>query len=237
MNVRDIMAKPVVAIRLGKSIGKIRYPIIDSHKQEVIGFIIDDAQWYLETKVILFPLIRGMGNDVVTVEDESAIMSVSNLKAIQRQLEENVQIIGHKVITETGSVLGTIEEFSFHQLSGKIEHYRVKESGLVFYHHDVLSIGSQLVIIKEQAAMPLQQTSERPAHLSDHLNLNSIFEKRQMEFVIGKRLSRTLASDEGLLIAREGDLISEDVIVRAKNKGKFTELVMSIDHQDGIDIG
>lgn len=226
MNSKDIMAKPVVAIRLGKIIGKIRCPIIDAQKQEVIGFIVDDEKWFLETKVILFPLIRGMGKDVVTVEDDSALMSVTNLKkAIQKQLEENIQLFGYKVITETGRLLGYIEEFSFNPRTGKIDAYQIKDNLNFISSQEVISIGKELIIVKESASSIIRPIS----HTGDEINLNSIFERRQMEFVLGKRLSRNLETDSGYLIAQEGETISEEIIRRAKEEGKFTELVMSIE--------
>jgi uncharacterized protein YrrD len=228
MNSRDVMAKPVVAIRPGRIIGKVRYPIIDASKQEVIGFIIDDEKWFLETKVILLPLVRGMGKDVMTVEDEAAMMSVPNLKAIQKQLEENIQLIGHKVITETGRVLGYIEEFSFNPTSGKIDSYKVKGANSLVSCKDTISIGKELLITKEQVSSFMELTKELP-QVEDDYNLNSIFEKRQMEFVLGKRLLRRLETEDGSIIASEGHVVDEAVIRKAKRQGKFTELVMSIE--------
>ncbi len=228
MNSRDLIAKPILAIRPGKLIGKVRYPIIDAGKQEVIGFVIDDDKWYMETKVILLPLVRGMGKDVVTVEDEAAVMSVTNLKAIQKQLEENIQLIGHKVITETGRVLGYIEEFSFNPTSGKIDSYKVKGLNTLMSYKDTISIGKELIVTKEQVSN-FMELSKEIVNADDDYDLNSIFEKRQMEFVMGKRLLRRLETDSGSVIATEGHVVDEATIRKAKRQGKFMELVMSIE--------
>jgi hypothetical protein len=64
---------------------------------------------------------------------------------------------------------------------------------------------------------------------TDSYDLNSIFERRQMEFVLGKRLGRPLESDEGYVIARTGDVVTDEVIRRSKREGKFTQLVMSVE--------
>lgn len=239
MNSKDITAKPVVVIRTGRVAGKIRYPIVDATKQEVVGFIIDDERWYLETKVILFALIRGMNNDVVTVDDDSAVMS-SSLGSLQRQLQENVQIIGHKVITEEGRLLGFVEEFAFNAFTGKIESYKVREAQGSITQQEVLSIGRDLIVIRGSGAAPRDYVLRTPAMAAtvntaveeSGFNLNSIFERRQMEFALGKRLLRKIESDEGVVIAREGEIVNRDLIQRAKKQGKFTELVMSLDSQD-----
>lgn len=237
MNSKDITAKPVVVIRTGKVVGKIRYPIVDSMKQEVVGFIVDDEKWYLETKVVLFALIRGMSNDVVTVEDDSAVMP-SSLGSLQRQLQENVQIIGHKVISEDGRLLGFVEEFSFNAYTGKIESYKIKNYYGAVTQQDVISIGKDLMVIQSsmsQAKETVKETITRTAAAVEepgNYNLNSVFERRQMDFALGKRLLRRIESDEGTVIAREGEIVNRDLIQRAKKQGKFTELVMSLDNQD-----
>jgi uncharacterized protein YrrD len=228
MNSKDVLAKPIVAIRTGRIVGKIRYPIVDAGKHEVIGFIVDDEKWFLETRVILFPLVCGMGKDVITIDDDSAIMPVSNLKAIQGQLEENIQLIGHKVISETGKALGFIEEFSFNDRTGKIESYRIKEKTTCINQHDVISIGRELIVVKENAAV-YKDAPKEP--WEENFDINSIFERRQMEFILGKRLARNVESETGSSIAHSGEVISEDIIRRAKNQGKFTELVMSIESE------
>ncbi len=226
MNSRDIITKPVVSLGLGKTIGKIRYPILDPLKQEIICFIVDTEKWFLEPKILLFPLVRGMGNEIITVEDESALASISDLLTIQKQLNENVQIIGHKVISESSKIIGYIEEFSFNPFTGSIETYKIKDKDYSISRQEVVCIGKEFVVVKEGVLSSGGGIFNLT--VSNEGSINSIFEERQVQFILGKRLSRNLESGGGFLIAQEGEIIDEDIIQRAKSEMKFTELVMSI---------
>ncbi len=59
-------------------------------------------------------------------------------------------------------------------------------------------------------------------------DLSKIFEERQKKFLLGKKTSRSIEAADGTLIAGEGEIITEDVIARAKTHGKFMELSISV---------
>lgn len=63
-------------------------------------------------------------------------------------------------------------------------------------------------------------------------SLSEIFERRQVKYMLGKTVSRDLESDDGALIASRGDIITDDIIARAKGAGKFLELSMNIEIED-----
>lgn len=227
MNSRDIITRPVVSLSLGETIGKIRYPILDPLKQQVIGFVVDTEKWFLEPRILLFSLVRGMGNEIVTVENESSLTLISDLLIIQKQLNENVQIIGHKVISESGKVVGYIEEFSFNHLTGSIETYKIKDKDYSVNSQEIICIGKEFVVVKEIVVSRFAGVSNLISVPEN--NVNSIFERRQIQFILGKKLSRNLEAEGGSLIAQEGEIIDEDIIEKAKSESKFTELVMSIE--------
>lgn len=223
MNSKEMVEKPVIAIRTGRMVGKIRFPLIDGFRQEVIGFIVDDEKWFLETKVIPFAFIRALDGDVVTVEDELSILPLMNLKGLQKQLEENIQLIGYKVITETGKVLGFIEDFSFNSSTGKLQSYKIKDTQYLIDQQDIISLSKELMIVKESVL-------EIPSVVgAEEVDLNTMFERRQIEFILGKRLLRDLKTEEDELIAQQGQIVSEEVIRRAKERNKFSELIMSVE--------
>lgn len=236
MNYTEVSAKMVMTINPARIIGKIRYPIVNIACHEVAGFVVDDEKWLTETRVLLFPLVRSMDKDTLTVEDSSSIMSISNLKSLRSQLEENIQPVGHKVVTETGMVLGFIEDYSFNPANGKIDAYKIKNSNTYIHSRDVMSSAKFLMVVRENfpVAEDVRPVVHEPVHVStgDSYNLNSLFERRQIEFALGKRLLRNVSTEDGHVIASEGDVIDEQTICRAKNQGRFTELVMSIDSFD-----
>ena len=54
-----------------------------------------------------------------------------------------------------------------------------------------------------------------------------LFEEKQRQYLLGRKLSKRLENESGELIAEDGELITEDILNKAKDAGKFTELSMN----------
>lgn len=58
--------------------------------------------------------------------------------------------------------------------------------------------------------------------------LSRKFEEKHRKYVLGKKASRRIQTDNGVIIVEQGSEITEEVIQKAKMAGKFIELTMSI---------
>lgn len=229
MKTKDIIGKKVISVREGDKLGAVRCPVIDGAHQKVIGFVVDDREWFLETKIVLFQSIRGMEDEVITVDDKTAVTPVRDLKKMHPYLEENIQVINMKVISESGKFLGRVEDFSFQVTTGKIESYHVKQSPLSLDGRDVLSMGQDMIIVKEECMVGMP--ADEPDSLSG-VDLSSLFEKRQIEFLLGKVLVRDIYDGQGGMLASAGSIVDSGSIMRIKRAGKFTELLMSVESEE-----
>jgi len=54
-----------------------------------------------------------------------------------------------------------------------------------------------------------------------------LFEYRQKQYLLGKKLTKTIYSNSGSIIAQAGEIITESIIDEAKREGKMIELVMN----------
>ena len=229
MRSKEILYKEVVSIKEGNSLGRIRVPVIDGTHQRIIGFIVDDREWYLETKIVLFPSVRGMQQEVVTVDDDSSIVPVRNMYKIHPYLKDNIQLIGIKIFSEAGRLLGEVEDFIFNHQTGKIESYLVNGTFMSISWKDVYSVGKGMLIVKDDISEHAEEANEIDLNTID---LNSLFEQRQVSFLLGKLLSRDMRDDNGDVILPAGSIINEVSIEKVKMLGKFTELLMSVEAEE-----
>jgi uncharacterized protein YrrD len=229
MRSKEILNKEVVSIKEGNSLGRIRMPVIDGIHQRIIGFIVDDREWYLETKIVLFPSVRGMQQEVVTVDDDSSIVPVRNMYKIHPYLKDNIQLIAIKIFSEAGRLLGEVEDFVFNHQTGKIESYLVLGSFMSINWKDVYSVGKGMLIVKDDLS---PETADSANIDLNTVDLNSLFEQRQVSFLLGKMLSRDMRDDNGDLILPAGSIINEASIDKIKMLGKFTELLMSVEAEE-----
>ncbi|MDF2636185.1 MAG: PRC-barrel domain protein, partial [Pelosinus sp.] len=54
------------------------------------------------------------------------------------------------------------------------------------------------------------------------------FDEKNRKYLLGKKASRRIETDNGLLIVEEGGEITEEILQKAKLSGSFVELSMSI---------
>jgi uncharacterized protein YrrD len=75
----------------------------------------------------------------------------------------------------------------------------------------------------EEPAPPAEEGKE---------SLSEIFERRQIKYMLGKKVSKDIVTDDGTLIVGHGDVITDVVIQEAKASGKFLELSMNIEIEE-----
>ncbi len=229
MNIDRVINKPVLSIKEGRTLGIIVRPIIDGEHQKVIGFVVEDEYWYLETKIVLFHSIRGFGEEMITVDDESSLVPVKRIENIHPYLHSNIQPFGIKIISESGKDLGEVDSFAFNEQTGRIEEYTVRGSPFAVECRDVISLTRKMLIIKDDSLKGV--SGGRIPSFSD-LDLSSLFEKRQIEFLMGKRLIRDIIDDSGATVVYAGDVVTDELIKKMKKMGKFTELLMSVEAEE-----
>ena len=66
-----------------------------------------------------------------------------------------------------------------------------------------------------------QQSEEKPLSAAD------IFEQRQKQYLAGKKLTKPIYDSQGAMIANAGEVITEQIIQKAKENGKLIELIMN----------
>ncbi|MCM8756578.1 MAG: PRC-barrel domain-containing protein [Candidatus Omnitrophica bacterium] len=230
MRSKEIIGKEVVSVKEGKKLGRLRSAVIDGVNQRVVGFIVDDEEWFLETKIILFYSIRGMEDELVTIDDSSSVICVKHMDKIQPYLRENIQLINMRIISATGKFIGKIEDFIFNNQTGKIETYIVEGKDIVIDWKDVVSLSREMLIVKGELLNG--DIRSNIAELNE-VTLNSLFEKRQEKFLLGKYLIRDIRDEEGNLIVSTGELVDETLIKKIRSLGKFTELLMSVEEEEG----
>ncbi len=73
---------------------------------------------------------------------------------------------------------------------------------------------------KEQVAKPQpEEEVKKPEE-----QVQAILDQRQHDFLIGKKVKKDLLADDGTLILKAGDTITEQVLEKAKAANKYLEL-------------
>jgi uncharacterized protein YrrD len=235
----DILGLPVISISEGSELGTAKSLVINPAQGSVAALVVDDGKWYLGAKLLPYSAIAGLGESAITVESAGSVVPVSGAPDLEKLLAAGVAVIGARVLTKTGRIQGKITEIAIDD-AGKIVSCEIEETDGEVTHlptQRVFTFAKDVVIVADgdapaatpaaakPAAAPAAAAPAQPAADDDSAKK---FDDKQRKYLLGKKASRRIETDNGVVIVEQGGEITEEVIQKAKLAGKFVELSMSI---------
>lgn len=273
----EILGLPIISITEGRELGVSKSLLIDAKSGTVAALTIDDADWYRGVKLLPYASVIAIGDDAVTITNSENIIKFDEANEYEPMLDANVQIIGTKAITRSGSIQGKVTEIFIGE-GGKIEKCEIHADDSAEAKEitaDEISIfGKEVTVIdpekkndsvtstekaSEKPAVsipivkapqapapkadvktetpktepqkseekPSEKAPEKPADQAKQL-ADKASEERHRRFLLGKKATRRIAMDNGIVIVEAGADITEEVLQKAKLANKFIELSMNV---------
>ncbi|MGI9952554.1 PRC-barrel domain-containing protein [Moorellaceae bacterium AZ2] len=123
---KKLAGMPVISLADGQALGRIRRLLIDHQNLAIAGLILDRKGWFKEQAVIPYSHVNHVGSHAVTVDQASAVVKLSSVPELENLAKNPIPLLGAKVITEDGAVLGVVEDFFFQPQDGKIRYLELK---------------------------------------------------------------------------------------------------------------
>lgn len=254
----DIIGLPVISIAEGKELGTITRFVINPGEGSVEAFVVDDGKWYMGAKLLLTSSVTGIGENAVTVDNGNSIFEVKDAPDLERLLIADINVIGTKVLTKTGQFRGKVTEIVFDETGKFIfceteengEASQIPAEHVVTFGKDVLIVTGEddalnAPVVKEKptesapvAVATTPAVTEKPV-VPEPAPVSAVQEKaeedtgkkfddKHRKYLLGKKASRRIETDNGMVIVEQGGEITEEVLQKAKLAGKFVELSMNI---------
>ena len=118
---KKLLGMPVISLESGEQIGVVKGFIVDSKAIKIAALVLEQkGGWFKDARIITFEHIKNVGEHAITVEITRCIQKASSLPQIMALSKHAIEIIGTKVISQEGNLLGTVEEFFFEPVTGNI---------------------------------------------------------------------------------------------------------------------
>lgn len=244
----EILELAVISIEDGKEIGRVSDLVINPAKGSVEYLVIDNGSRYTGVKILPFKLVEGVGEYAVTIQSLSSITDLADEPDVNGLLEKNVRVKGTKVLTKKGKLIGSVSEFLIDESNeGKIAACEITPvnggtGGGMIPADNIITFGKDVLVVGEES-LPVPPGGgpggPQPAKSSDGAGSKAavdrqeqsqaakLFEEKQRQYLLGRKLSKRIETESGELIAEEGQTITEEILDKAKEAGKFTELSMN----------
>jgi len=150
---KELISMPVVATTEGRRIGRVKDVLFDPSAHALLGLMVGaddvDATMFLERQ-----RIKGIGQDAVTVEGESALEPYAPAGRTREVVESGIHLRGANVLTEGGDSIGKLDRVLVNE-DGTVASYRVSKGLLGFIYRkeippsEIVKIGEDAVIVAD----------------------------------------------------------------------------------------
>lgn len=224
----DLIGKPVVSFDSGERFETVRDIIFDDLNNMILGFVVDEGGWFSGARVLPLKRVQTLGTDTVIVPNKQSVILADTEPAFQKILARDNKLIGTKIVTTDGRDLGTLVDLYFDEKTGAIEGYEA--SGGLFadaYTGRAFIPAVQTLKIGQDVAFVPPEIADRMAEQATHNNVLDVT-VRTVEQTSGQRVNQVVRTDEGLIIAAPGQIVTEQVINRARTYHKEEELMDAV---------
>lgn len=235
----EIIGLPLISIQDGQTVGTVKTLIINPENKTVDFLTVQNENWQVTMKAVPFKKIVGVGDYAVTIEHENNIIDLTEIPIANTLVNQNIKMIGNKVMTRKGELLEEVIEFYVDEDNGKLAAIEVnnRDEALLPFEY-VVTIGKEMLIVHEDSVNQFissfetttvanEEQVEAAEETEDH---DSVIQK-QVDLLKGKVATDNIHGVNGELLVSEGDLLTEELIkdVQANSQAAFIQLSMSVE--------
>jgi uncharacterized protein YrrD len=157
MKFSELKGTQIISLADGRELGTVDDILIDLDHHQVRGLRVKTGGLFSGHEAVLLTDVKAIGPDAVTVEDASKLNAESKFSQLADCAGRDA-IINSRIITEQGTVLGTVADVDVDFESGAITSY-VLASGLLdrLRHQEsfiptsiVKAVGEHVIIVSKQ---------------------------------------------------------------------------------------
>lgn len=150
----EIIGLPVLDITSGEAVSKVVSLIIDPDTGKVAYLLLERPNSYAEMHLLDYKHVLGIGDYAVTTEKKDHIQYVTHTEEALKLLQKDVKVLGAKVLSHKGKMLGTVREITLDENTGEIASCEVIPAGdgqepFQIPRSSMLTFGKSHLIVRE----------------------------------------------------------------------------------------
>lgn len=216
--VSDLLGKPLLGLSEARLLGTIGNIYFDD-KMTRGTYIMLYTQ---EDEVCFMPL-----NKLVNIDNDAAVVKSADELTLQADGVANP--INSFAFNQDGKLLGKIKDIVMDKC--KVISFLMQDDSTL-PSDNLVSAGSLLIFNDSGKPVKLKQLPKKekskkaPEKKEVEFPVKTAFAP-SYDFLLGKKLQRTILSSDGKIIAREGENVTDNIISNAKKEGKLVILALN----------
>lgn len=125
---RAIIGRPVINLAEGAYIGRVRDLVIDPAARAVAAIVIQAGALSREQKFVPYNRVQAVGANAIVLGSGDRGVRTPGLPEIVRLWKERTPVVGARVVSVSGSVLGVVREYYVDPATGDLAGFEVAAS-------------------------------------------------------------------------------------------------------------
>ncbi len=160
MKFSEIKNRAVVDLNTAQKIGNLESLVVKPGSPEVVGLKVKAGGIFTSAEVIPISQLQSIGQDAITVSHLEAATTPDKSQNPMHDLPDLSSIIGHQVVTQSGKLIGDVDDVSIDPITLAITGFVVSQSGLFTKKHQFpitsdLNFGAKIIIMPDALATQL----------------------------------------------------------------------------------
>lgn len=159
---KEIIGLRIISILDGTQVGVVKDFVLNPQGKTLDFVIVDQPTDIFGAKVIAFADILGLGEFAITIPHPGVIQDVTqNIDALNL-LKQDTRVLGTKVLTKKGQLIGEVTEILIDEETGRIAACLFESQGQMHQVgvEQVITLGKELLIVEGFPTLPNHQILE-----------------------------------------------------------------------------
>ena len=159
---KEITGLRIISILDGTQVGVVKDFVLNPQEKTLDFVIVDQPTDIFGAKVIAFADILGLGEFAITIPHPGVIQDVTQTIDAQNLLKQDTRVLGTKVLTKKGQLIGEVTEILIDEETGRIAACLFESQGQMHQVgvEQVITLGKELLIVEGFPTVPNHQTME-----------------------------------------------------------------------------
>ena len=158
MKYSDLKGKPVVDVASADKLGSVSDLYINLQEQRVLALRVNVSGLFSGDRAVLWTDLQSVGENAVTVANAEVLREAKDVPVLQG-LGDSGDVLHDKVMTESGTEVGTTDDMEIDPKTGAIVSYVLRGGFLEGLQHReqlvlaswVKTVGKKLIVVQDQA--------------------------------------------------------------------------------------
>ncbi|MEL7610230.1 MAG: PRC-barrel domain-containing protein [Bacillota bacterium] len=214
----EVLGLKVIGIREGSDKGIVQDVVLNAAQKRVEYLILKGSHEY-GFYALSFKDVLGMGADYATTSSIDNVKKIYQTKELLEAIENGFYILGAKVLTDSGNILGVAVDFGFSAKTGQIETLTLDNGAEYSSEHIAVLAGATVFVSNADA--PFETAPSEAPKISE-------LEAESIRFLEGKTVTSRVESEDGLFVAEEGTLLTAELLQEAAAHDALLMLTLNV---------